>query len=137
MKKYTQNQWRMRHMLNDVVEHFGKDPMSLRSVGLMGCTYKAPANRPFSIGCAIGMYVKPENRAHLDGEGAILDIIDSPRHKALLPAWMRKMDYRFLAEIQKLHDNEVFWNEKGLSDHGMQFVNRIIENYGLPPTIYG
>lgn len=140
-KKYTATQWQMRHMLNDVVEHFSKDPRELRSIApFMGmCLYHPPVNKPKSIGCAIGMYL-PENVCRkMDKQKngtAIADFFVGKR-KAVLPKWMQKMDVKFLTSVQNLHDNSWNWSGKGLSEGGKEYVAGIIKTHNLPKTIYG
>jgi hypothetical protein len=43
----------------------------------------------------------------------------------IIPKWMMKLDRLFLNEIQKLHDEPLFWTETGLSKTGVQRVKEI------------
>lgn len=42
-----------------------------------------------------------------------------------------KMDIDFLRKIQSLHDENDYWDDKGLSSRGIYMVNFIIKEYHL------
>lgn len=134
--KYTETQWQMRHMLNDVVTYYGQDPEKLRSFSpSIGCRYNPLPNKPNSAGCAIGMYLPKKVCLKLDRIGGVDTVFY--RDPDLLPKWMRDMGVNFLMEVQSLHDVSEFWSEKGLSGIGIERVYHIINKYKLPETIYG
>jgi len=121
------------NMLNDVITHFGKNPKELRSIGTRGyndtCLYLPPKDKPKSIGCAIGMYLSNKTAKQLDGKTGqdIISVFES-KNKKCLPKWMQKMNIKFLADLQDLHDLSEYWNlkkNKGLSNNGKEYVKRI------------
>lgn len=137
-KKYTEKQWQMRHMLNDVVEHFSKNPRELRSKGNRYCTYNPPSEKPKSIGCAIGMYLPKSLCEKLDkmDETSIREILHSTM-KNKLPKWLKSLDPYFLNDLQRLHDFDHNWSDTGLSNAGLDYEKHMIAHYDLPETIYG
>lgn len=126
------------NMLQDVITHFGEDPINRRSEeeGLYEtyCVYSRQENKPNNIGCAIGMYLSDKVAEKLDrnDEGSIKDILKNPELKKLLPKWMLAIDPNFLEDIQILHDNDFIWNDKGLTEKGLDIVRMICKNYDLP-----
>jgi hypothetical protein len=112
-----QNIPQIRNMLNEVVKHFSSNSFELRSSN-NGCFYNPPKDKPNSIGCAIGMYLSKKTAKVLDEHSNITNILNTPKLCKLLPKWMQKMNSNFLHEIQNLHDNDIYWNNKGLTELG-------------------
>jgi hypothetical protein len=128
------NKIQARNMLDEVVKHFSKNPKELRSIGANGgCTYSYTPNKPKSIGCAIGMYIKDEKLCKkMDDTGAIIDIWDYQKQLFnQLPIWMQKMNIDFLEDIQNFHDSDVNFDTLGISSQGKTKINYIIYKYDL------
>jgi hypothetical protein len=123
----------MKIMLDDVVEHFSKDPKGLRCTIGEGCFYHPMEEKPNSIGCAIGMYLPNKLCKKLDGRNqtTIVEIIKDKELKSLLPKWMQEVDLRFLSGLQILHDIHTYWTDKGLSELGKEEVRRLKTEYLL------
>ena len=86
------------------------------------CVYgptKASYNKERSPGCAIGRWLSPTLANSLVGS-----VVTT--HKRL-PGWMSQMDRGFLYMVQGLHDNQLNWDEDGLSPAGERNVKEIIE----------
>ena len=45
--------------------------------------------------------------------------------------WMQKMNIDFLEEVQSLHDDNIYWDESGLSEAGHRKINTIKYNFKL------
>ena len=124
-------QERMYAMLDDVVKHFSKNPVELRSTNNSGkCSYYPPKDKPKSIGCAIGMYINWEDAKKLDRgmDTAIIYFKNKPTKNILLPKWMKELNYNFLHDLQDLHDHSDFWSDYGLSKNGLTRVDEIKNN---------
>lgn len=125
----------MQAMLEEVVLHFASNPNELRSVSKGSnyfnskCLYHPPADKPKSIGCAIGMYIDWEDAKKLDEYlfGSIKYTIDSPR----IPNWMKALPIEFLSSIQDFHDEDRYFTQKGLSEEGIAFVKNICDKFSL------
>lgn len=138
-KNYTEKQWQMRHMLNDVVDHFSKSPKELRSRDKFGsCLYDPPSDKPKSIGCAIGMYLPTKICKQLDSRsGTSIDSVLGSTAENLLPKWMTSLNGGFLYNLQQLHDTDSYWSKNGLTPSGEMAVREMIDEFYLPETIYG
>lgn len=95
------------------------------------CVYGALENSP---GCAIGKHMMAENAKMLDGAGCDISVswIYSQGHKDTLPVWMQELGEQFLLKVQDIHDETYYWNDKGLSEHGIKETNLIIDAFNLP-----
>lgn len=85
----------------------------------------------YSCGCALGRWLPKKLCEQLDN----LDDSTVWKIKHLLPPWMQEMDWRFLAEIQSLHDQLPYWDPfdgyKRLNNHGLEFADLIRKQWGL------
>ena len=125
--------------LEDTVKYYSKNPKKLRCQYDGACTYSS--GEKGVVGCAIGRKLTKKNREYLDREYidgiTIGDILYLGIHKKLLPVWMRNMKDTFLKGLQSLHDSEQYWDDKGLSKSGKQYVKsrfsrlnlEFLENY--------
>ena len=95
------------------------------------CVYGVLENSP---GCAIGKHMTAENAKKLDDAGCDISVswIYSEGHKDTLPLWMQDLGEEFLHNVQDIHDNDFYWNDKGLSEQGIEKTNQIIDAFGLP-----
>ena len=86
--------------------------INTRSVGADGCAYAGP------IGCAVGRLIDDkklcaELDARIDSSVAAKSLFNS------LPNEVQDLGQVFLTDLQRLHDEIRFWNEKGLSSEGL------------------
>lgn len=85
----------------------------------------------YTSGCAIGRWLEDELCERLEGE------VDCRVWKIahLLPPWLQEMDWRFLAEVQVLHDELPYWDAmsgyKSFNAHGQNRVELIRDLWGL------
>ena len=84
----------------------------------------------YSCRCAIGRWLPDATCKTLDAleDSTIWKIVP------LLPPWMQEMDWRFLAEIQTIHDQLPHWNHLDrhiLSSHGEIWVELVRKQWGL------
>ena len=125
--------------LEETVKYYSKDPYKLRCQYEGSCKYSS--GKKGVVGCAIGRKLTKKNREYFDRQYmngiAIEDILNLDSDKKLLPVWMRNMKGTFLIGIQTLHDAEQYWDDKGLSKPGKQYVKwkfshlnlEFLENY--------
>lgn len=85
----------------------------------------------YADGCALGRWLDKDLCLKLDS----MDDSTVFAVEHLLPPWMREMDWRFLAEIQSLHDQLPYWDPfdgyKRLNNHGLEFADLIRKQWGL------
>lgn len=125
----------MTNMLIDVITWFQADPVGRRAKKMLEdgdiCVYERVAGLPDCIGCAIGMYISDDKAKHLRGSiGTLVQEGNSD-----VPKWMRNLPYRFLEDLQYLHDNDPNWSDFGLSKEGISYVIYICTTHGLPYNI--
>lgn len=122
----------MRVFLEETVNHYNSNN---RSEGLVGsCTY-IPLEGVQSEGCAIGRklpksYKKKINRD--DPSGVNFTGVETLFTTLGTPKYFKGIPFRFLNEIQELHDGEWNWDENGLREDSRK-VGYIIKLYGLTP----
>jgi len=83
------------------------------------CVYYATENSP---GCAIGRCIERSKINQFDTMYSVLRLIEE---KFSLPSWLVAMDKIFLKNLQILHDDFTNWNDAGISETGMLFVEEI------------
>jgi hypothetical protein len=114
-------QEKRRELLDETCKHFNS---TNRSVGRFSeCKYGG-------VGCAIGRKI-PNKRLcdRLDGE--YTTSVDDPSIFNKLPAKLKELGQDFLTDLQKLHDEENNWNEKGLSKVGKAARTKILKTFKL------
>lgn len=84
-----------------------------------GCQYA----HQFNGGCAVGRLVPEELAAKLSGP--VRRVFEE------LPESVSCMGLRFLASLQRLHDNPDNWDSLGLSKKGVEGVRTLAQTYGL------
>lgn len=120
--------------LQSTLDYYGANPIARRNIAVGG-TCKYQPLKETSEGCAIGRFMPKDKsyRDYCDSYGSITEILNIEWLVERLPEWMRKMDLQFLSDIQKLHDSPLYeyWNAKGLTKDGKEYVNYIIVEYEL------
>lgn len=118
-------------LLEDTVKYYSEDIR--RRCKRTNCTYSpiTVGKEGISEGCAIGRHLDKDFALEIDnldlscsGIMAVLEETDKSR----FPEWMLKMKPNFLEHLQDLHDRDFYWNEKGLSEEGINCVNMIKNN---------
>ena len=119
---------RRLNFLKEKLGYFIEDP-SRRAYNkeTESCMYwdKSTGNK-----CLIGMEI-PEKKYNKNYENASLEY-EKNGEKIIfnqLPVAIQELGLYFLAECQRLHDDEAYWTEKGLSDKGVARLNFIKANY--------
>lgn len=116
---------RRLNFLNDTVAYYTSHDRSVKKdyYGQKVCTY-APADDN-TAGCAIGRHLPLELARSLDSKTYkhVIGVFE------YLPNWMKEMGKGFLNEIQKLHDRDSNWTERGLTYSGIETVNLIRISY--------
>lgn len=114
----------MFELLEDTIMEYSADPKKSRAVTMDGwvCSYRTEDGRA----CAIGRLIddKTANLADNSDKKAIAAVID------IMPKHVSRFPIEFLAEIQRLHDQTIFWDleEGGLSQSGWDWVESILDN---------
>ena len=127
MNTITQKQ---KEVLDIVTKHFNSKNRSTASSPSKSCYYLSEDG----LKCAVGMFIKDEYindedwvEAHND-EGADCLLY---RSDEILVEEYRGLGAEFWADIQCLHDEESYWDEKGLTTEGKIMVAEIKEGYDL------
>ena len=84
------------------------------------CVYRA---LPHSPGCAIGRWLSPTLANSLVGS------VETYHDR--LPGWMQEMGAAFLTYVQNLHDNQLNWDENGLTDRARREVDARLDRLGI------
>ncbi len=100
----TELQVRQKAFLDETVAHFNINNRATENE--WSCEYK----HKYNGGCAIGRKVSAELADKLSGPVGLCF--------KLLPMDLQELTQQFLAQVQRLHDRSVFWNENGLSEEG-------------------
>jgi hypothetical protein len=117
--------------LIDTINHY---TLENRCVDYNGkCKYSPVyANKDNSEGCAIGRHLDPELAYQIDKDledkGASIVKVS---HIYSLPDWMENLGIFFLNQIQMLHDENEYWDSKGLSEKGWKQVRCICIDYSI------
>ncbi len=113
--------------LNDTLEYYSTDVSRRNIDDDRNCLY-SPLNKN-SDGCAIGRFMKKTDSAFLDKNkiGSIITVFN--KYPERIPLWMKSLGIDFLNVIQLLHDENDYWNEKGLSPDGKIRVDTIKRIY--------
>lgn len=115
----------MNWLLNDTLEYYSKNT-NRRCVDAqtLSCFYDPHTlgKGNISNGCAIGRWMTQEQKAAADSSGAMIPVGELG---ILLPNILRKYPMWFLEEIQRLHDTHTYWNTFGLTQKGLEYVNKL------------
>lgn len=112
--------------LIDTIEYFATDPISRRNISQEGiCTYTPIKST--SQGCAIGRFMTPHNQIIADKIQDINIIMDT----TLLPKEIKELGTSFLCDVQLFHDENDYFDEYGLTERGMNYINSLIDSYNL------
>jgi hypothetical protein len=121
---------KQKEVLDIVTKHFNSTNRSTEPAPILGCLYLSDDGSK----CAVGMFIKDEYindenwvEAHND-EGADCLLY---RSDEILVEEYRGLGAEFWADIQCLHDEESYWDEKGLTTEGKIMVAEIKEGYDL------
>jgi len=105
--------------LQDVVATYNSANRSLvfSTCEEVHCLYSHSTN---NIGCAIGKHLYENLCLELDKK--YMNSVTQPKIFKRLPEWMLSLHPAFLGRCQTLHDVDLMWDEKGLSERGEERV---------------
>lgn len=114
-------------LLINTVKYYSADPINKRSIDQTYCSY-----RTSDKACAIGRFYDDSAIAILASNNALVlhaltDEIEAIEETPfdLLPEYLQVLGYKFLAEIQKLHDTSSFWDKGKIALNGEEKVIRL------------
>lgn len=116
-------------IIEDIVNHYSKDYFNLRATNGLGvlesCVYLANNGNM----CAVGRYLKEPEKFKTVTLPA--DLLIKKYSNNILKDNVKDHNPLFWYDMQKLHDNDYFWNkvDKSLSDIGFKYVNILKEKY--------
>lgn len=100
------------------------------------CRYHGETLGLKTKGCFIGALLPVKTRRQLDNVPAdsikgILDCQENGHYGHIqIPKYIKDNIYLF-QKLQEIHDENVFWDETGLSDRGVQLIETIISVFKL------
>ena len=97
------------------------------------CKYHGKTLGIKTKGCFIGALLPAKTREILDIEHENEDIIDIIKFKKptfKLPK-MITQNQSLMRTFQELHDDNIYWDKRGLSTYGVNELKSIIRNYNL------
>lgn len=121
-------------ILNETVQFYSED-VSRRSKYLGACVYNGDNGSHCAVGRCFTPSLKAEGKKLAKNqecdienflEARNLDSIDS-----VLDEKYHGHNLQFWTELQRLHDLDIHWTDKGLSEMGEYRVNDIKEKFGL------
>lgn len=107
--------------LDDTAQHYNN--LNRSETNYEACKYH-PAHEN-TQGCAIGRWLDRDNPIIVEKMAAE---VSAPQVQRNLPKWMAEMRIVFLARVQMLHDTYDNWNEKGLTEKGLEAYELIKRN---------
>lgn len=122
-------------VLNDAVKYYSTDPQARRNVRTATANYYGveslcvyspeTSGKTTSEGCAVGRLIPTELATRLDqtytGDSTVTKIFDE------LPEDLKDLGLDFLADLQGLHDTEIYWDfeNKDISEKGILKVKEL------------
>jgi hypothetical protein len=127
-------------ILKETIEFYGADPINRRSVvrneagTILGCLY----NGPNGTHCAVGRCLKPEilqkigfdTTTSSNNKSIVNDLISNYGEDIFKKEYSGHEIY-FWYYIQSLHDSDINWNTKGLTETGktkVQGICKVLNN---------
>jgi hypothetical protein len=122
-------------ILNETIEFYSED-VSKRSTALgFGCVYNGDNGTHCAIArCFIPFYKDQGKKLHNNTECNIEDFLSAdevPSIDMLLEDRYHGHELQFWVELQRLHDFDKHWNDKGLSELGEIKVEDMKEQFGI------
>lgn len=118
-------------LLEDTIKYYSENT-ERRCSSDDGCYYSpiTIGKEDVSKGCAIGRHLDKDFALEIDKDYDELNIKSLMKSKFIgnedkFPDWMIKMKLDFLVSLQDLHDNNLYWDEKGLTQEGFEYVKEI------------
>lgn len=105
--------------IQEFIDYYGSHPERRSVDSEQRCSY-LPAHEN-TEGCAIGRYLTEEICKKIEGKSITACFYTCPS--------LEHLGFKFLKEMQILHDWEFYWDEKGLSELGQQNLQSIKNNY--------
>lgn len=125
-------------VLEDTVKYYSED-VNRRCLNDYNCFYspKSVGKEGVSEGCAVGRLLTQELRDFLDRKYTFEDL-QSSVNKLFhhLPEDIKALGVSFLTHLQRLHDNQSYWDSTGLTLLGEKYVKSMRENIILG-GVYG
>jgi hypothetical protein len=127
-------------ILKETIEFYGADPINRRSVvrneagTILGCLY----NGPNGTHCGVGRCLKPEILQKIgfdtisgtDNKSTVSTLMDN--YSNIFKEEYSGHDLFFWHHIQSLHDSDINWNTKGLTETGKTRVQGICNLFNIP-----
>lgn len=108
-------------IINETVEYYSVDPVGRRGtigVDTRMCRYKTNNGKM----CAAGRcMIDPPGEAETEYIGAFTDEVFKEEY--------RGHDMAFWVDLQTLHDDPEYWNEKGLTNPGKAYLEVLLSLY--------
>lgn len=117
-------------VLQDTIEYYTQDPIGRRCKNSEECCYspKTIDKEATSEGCAVGRLLPTELQEFLDEEYTGLTVSYKPLFYTL-PQEVQDLGQLFLGRLQYLHDSDEYWDSKGLTEEGKEYLRQIEENF--------
>ncbi len=117
MKKLTQSQAneKMLEVLEDTKDFYSKDPSKRGLDGEKSCVFieEESGNK-----CAVGRYLAPTALKKLIESGELNGGVDEAREVSSKTSLINILPQEFWCNLQRFHDINAYWNEKGLTRKG-------------------
>lgn len=122
----TEQQTKQLALLEETVNHYNSKNRAANT----SCVYSPIPD--VSEGCAIGRKIKDKQLcADLDAHKHGGYGVSNQSVFNVLPDELKELGMNFLHDLQRLHDEPAYWDEKGLSLSGAECVRRIKDYFNL------
>jgi hypothetical protein len=108
--------------IDDMVAYYEVNPYARRAFSDGECAYLIEET---GSKCAIGRMLNNTDMEMLKEEQMLFDTTIFDIYGILTSERIKALPLSFLAQLQELHDNDAYWNEKGMTNFGRAAVNTI------------
>ncbi len=105
--------------LEDTIKFYSEDVSRRAITGEGRCMYRTADGRK----CAIGRHIPDDKYTKVIETSSVGELV-----MICLPEEIQELGKSFLNSVQMLHDNDIYWNQKGLSIEGEGRIECIKEN---------
>lgn len=115
-----------KEIIVETVNYY-KEDTKRRAVGKAGsCWYLQPET---GKKCAYGRCMTDEAIQEVGGKGSYADDISMREPDNLVREEYKGQNKTFWRDLQKLHDNDIYWAIDSVSERGQKYVEELLEKY--------
>lgn len=122
--------------LIESVQYYIKDPLGRRNVSEGGLCMYSP-QKLTSEGCLIGRHMDLKDAIYVDSQASNIDVgFLKEEYPDCFPKKLKNFNISFLTECQMLHDGSKNWDKSGLTERGLDYLQKICDKYKLKKSTF-